>query len=583
MLPLRSPLLTLFLATTGAASALGTANDSILSLVPEDSYTLVYCEDFAAFRTRTESSDWRKLFSQRRSRLMLEGVFREQWSSSGPGLEETLAVAGELFGESVLFQTQSATGFLTTPPLDRSSLVEALDVWDSSSQAMDSALTEETSEGVILKHVERMVPRTPRTLEISGGTVEIRPPIRWTWECTESCNLEGEHSTDVRIGSGPYSALVNHPEVVGYFTSDSEEALLRVLEQSLSGIESDRESPLVAAFRRECSTRPHSTGVLTFTDFAPFFNDAEDELKDIAEDFVGDPTGLLGLEANTWLLTTSDVFAGSRIDCKGWLNIPRGTLAAKLADTFEPIASDFTAELPRELDMVWMLNWDIAECYRRARAALEERNGAESLRLLDEAASAAKAITKTDPIRDVLEQLEGHFALYSMQPPSKGRVDYGALLRIREGDAMMRAFENLSDSGSLLESEFDLSTIEDVDVYSMMDDYGEPLFGLAFLPRAMMIAESRVLPAALRAATGVKDAGMMSRSVYQGGFDRGQGSCFMALMSMGKMMSLLDLPMDAMEAPGEAGASSTSALFDSLLRFTVRRTETGFTFELAVD
>jgi hypothetical protein len=289
----------------------------------------------------------------------------------------------------------------------------------------------------------------------------------------------------------------------------------------------------------------------------------------------------LGLEANTWLLTTSDVFAGSRIDCKGWLNIPKGTLGAELADTFKPIAPDFAAELPRELDMVWMLNWDLAECYRRARAALEERNGAESLRPLDEAANAAKAITKTDPIRDVLEQLAGHFALYSMQVLS-GESHHGALLRIRDGNTMMRAFENLLDSGPL-ESTFDLSTIEDVDVYSVMDYRGEPWFGLAFLPRAMMIAESSALPAALRAATGAEDAGMMSRSVYQGGFDRGQGSCFMALLSMGKMMSLLDLPMDAMEAPGESGASSTGALFDSLLHFTARRTETGFTFELAVD
>ena len=148
---------------------------------------------------------------------------------------------------------------------------------------------------------------------------------------------------------------------------------------------------------------------------------------------------------------------------------------------------------------------------------------------------------------------------------------------------MMRAFENLSDGGSLLESEFDLSTIEDVDVYSMMNYRGEPWFGLAFLPRAMLIAESGILPAALRAATGVKDAGMMSHSVYQGGFDRGQGSCFMALMSMGKMMSLLDLPMEATEAPDASGASRTSALFDSLLHLTARRTETGFTFELAVD
>ncbi len=548
MSPLHSTLLAACLTTTAAASTLGAPNDSILSLVPEESFTLVYCEDFAAFRTRTESSEWRKLLANKTYAPLLAGLFQESQGPGGPGLQETLAIAQNIFGESVLFRTKNTTGFLTTPPLDRGPLEQALRAWDPSAKAQSST----------------------RTLEISGGTVEIRT----RGESTEDLPFE--------LGYDKFTALVSHPEVVGYFSSDSDEALVAALEQSLAGIGSDRESSLVAAFRRESAARPHCSGVLTFTDFSPFVADAEDELKDLAEDVVGDPAGLLGLEEGTWLLTTSDVFAGSRVDCHGWLNIPKGSLAAKLADTFEPIAPDFAAELPRDPELLWMLNWDLAECYRRARAALEERNGAESLKPLDEGLQAAKAMTQTDLVRDVIEQLEGHLALYAMSSESKLGFEDGALLRLRDGDAMLRAFENLIDSGPL-ESELDLDTVEGVDVYSVDAYSGEPWFGLAFLPRAFAIVETGTLSAALRAATGVQDASLMSGSEHQGAFDRSQGSCSLALLRMRGLMRLMETMTRAPWETEEVASALDSPLLDSLMRLAVRRTETGFTFELSID
>ena len=73
-------------------------------------------------------------------------------------------------------------------------------------------------------------------------------------------------------------------------------------------------------------------GVEVYVDFSPFVAEAEKQLARSVEGVLPDPTGMLGVDQGLWLLASVDVFPGTRIDGSAFLNVPKDTLAATLAE-----------------------------------------------------------------------------------------------------------------------------------------------------------------------------------------------------------------------------------------------------------
>lgn len=526
-------------ATPSSVATPGDSLPSLLQLVPENSFALVHCEDAAALRSRAERNEWFKLMKSEVGAPMLLDLSAEFRSETNTDLVELLEVGQELQGESVLFLTRQVAGFWTEAPTERARLVEEMRAW-----------LPDAGPGAV-----------SRTRDLGVATLEV---VAWP-----ECDAYGWRKRE-----GHFAAFVNHPQLLGLFSGDDAESLMLTLEASLARLGSEQPAPLVEAFEAARAKTPDCHGVEVYVDFSPFVAEAEREMAKLLEGMLPDPSGLLGVDRGLWLLSASDIHPGTRVDSSAWINVPKDTLAAKLADTFQALPADLPARLPGKLASVYALRWDVKLFYARLRAAIEERHGEESLEAVDSALAAAQAMGGVDPIIDVLNQLDGTFAFYDMLPdesddPRFSFDNYGFLATLVDGEAFLESFERLTEIGSL-ESELDLIDIEGVDVYCLGDDADDG--GLAILPKALVVGLGGSVRRSLRAATGTAEASLLDGSDIHGVFVQNQGCCFIAAQRLADVApkSMRDM----------AGADE---LLDSLLTYTARRTAEGFNFELHTE
>ena len=95
------------------------AETALLAAVPEDAYVLVHCRDIAGLHARAEQNDWFRLLGSSHGEPMLEELAHEFRRELHSDMDELLAMAEELGGEAVFFDTGAAAGFLTEPPSNR--------------------------------------------------------------------------------------------------------------------------------------------------------------------------------------------------------------------------------------------------------------------------------------------------------------------------------------------------------------------------------------------------------------------------------------------------------------------------------
>ncbi len=515
---------------------------SLLAAVPEEAFALLHVADPNALRSRAELNDWVALYGSPDGEPGLHALAQEYEEATGTDFDGLFELALELHGEALLFFTGEVAGFLAEPPPNRAALADVLNGW----------LTDQ--------------PR--RTVEIAGGRVELA-----AWPDTPGTSIER---------TGHFLAFLDHPLALGLYSGDSAEAVLEALEDSLGGLlGGERRAPVVAGFL--AAGGGTTRGIAAFVDFTPFVGMAEKALREAVESVLPDPTGLLGLEGGTWLFATADVSPGTHVEVNARLRIPEGTLAAELADSLEPLPIMLPPDLPRGTWYACAIDWNVSRFYATARAAFE-REEEGGLIIVDQGLAAAKALSGVDPVEDVLEQLEGLFALYHVLDPDElpleGEEGFGFLAGLVDGNRFLDAFEAVLGVGGIgvdpIELEGAKTYLGGRDTYTGGDDIAvkETDGGLSILPHRLLVSFSReTLVRGLRALGRVEGAGLKPSSQLQAAFDENAGAFAFAYAELSHLRTLA-LLHEGKPSPDEKDP------FDSQLTLAAHRTTAGFEVRL---
>ncbi|MEM1449402.1 MAG: hypothetical protein AAGI22_09820 [Planctomycetota bacterium] len=531
--------------------------EALLAAVPPDAYLLVHCADAAALRGRAERNDWIRLLGTSHGEPMLEEILRGLREGTHSDSEGLLAIAMALDGEAALFDAGDVAGFLATPPADRAALVDAVRAW--------------------------LPPRRPAaitTVDLDGGTVTLH-----AWPD----DIEGWTGR-----AGHVAAFVDHPAFVAVLSGDGTEAVLGAVNACVSRFGGDARAPVVSRYLEAREGAPR--GVELFADLTPLADEFERALRASTEGVLPDPTGLLGLQRGAWFHASLDVAPGTVVDCRATLHLPPDSLAARLADTFEPLPHTLPADLPAGIWCLGALRWDVKSFYALAREALESVDDEDGLGAVDAGLEAAEGLTGIDPIVDVVDQLAGDFALYFVDA-GPGTIEglpaemelvlsLGLHASLVDGDTFLSAFEQLVQVGPLGNA-LDMVEISGVDAYLLDGDDETVDGGLAFLPRAFVVAPGRrVLERAIGALLREEGASVPYGSRMQALLDECAGASFVGALELGPVRRYA-LP-DAADGPllpalaedGSAEVRSGRDPFDAMLVGVMRRTPGGFSMRL---
>ena len=523
--------------------------DGLLSVVPVKAYALAHCRDFAGLRTRAEANDWYRLLGSEHGEPLLSDLLRELGNGTHSDAEVLLGIADELRGEVVFFDTTTVAGLVSTAD-NRAALAGRMSAWIP-------------GDGSVGR----------RTLEIAGGRVEL---VAWP-----------ETIRGWTGRAGHFAAFVDHPDALALFSGDDSEDVLATVTECLGRLGGGTPAPVVTSYLEAGGGQ--GGGVELFVDFTPLAAKASDALKDAVDDFLPDPTSLLGLERGAWLHASSDVFPGSRVEHRARLHLPDSRLMTALADTFAPLPSTLAADLPTGVWGMYALNWDLASFYAKVRAAYEEAGMGEGLATIDGGLQAANGLTGVDPIVDVVNQLEGVFAFYFAEPGEPYSEDeprdewlwrsIGFTMSLVNGADFLDTLESLMEVGSMGER-LEWQELMGADAYLFGDDDFDG--GFAILPKSFTIAATRnLLDRSLAALTRAPDSGLPFGSILQGALDENRGACFFAAVEM-RPMRVFMLPEsgDDLSLPPLVEGDPARDPFDAHLVTTARRTADGFDFHL---
>jgi hypothetical protein len=371
-------------------------------------------------------------------------------------------VALELFGPTYYFHAPSLSGLVTQPPPTRDSLAEAMRAWlrGRGDAAEDASL---------------------RSVEIGAGRLEVV-----------------NTGADADYGMRP-AGFIDHPSLMALFVADDEAALLSAARAAFERLEAGSHASIADAFAAS-SAAHQARGIETFIDYTSLRPMAERALDRAADERLFDPTELLGLEKDTTLYFTGDLHPGERIECRGNLNIPAGSVAAAIADSFGAVPVHLAASIPRNTLALVALNWNLAATFDRARAALEEAGHEEEAAQLGGAVEGASMMTGVDVEKSFLRQLDGNFVFFAgeLAPVDKSAGDdsagesegippLGVELGILDRDAFEEFFDNLVD---LSGQDLPMEQVHGTDAYVFPDMDGLD-GGIAILPHTFLFATRR--------------------------------------------------------------------------------------------
>ncbi len=479
----RHPMQSIFLALASSFASAALPDDpALLAAVPDDAYALVYVEDAGALRSRAERNDWVAIYRTVEGEPVVRDFERELERGTGRNFEGLVELLLELDGEALFFATDDVSGFLAEAPGDRAALVNALTGWMSEAPQ--------------------------RTLEVADGQVQLG-----TWR------------------DGRSLAFFDHPRALGLYSGSTPEVILGTLATSIGGlVEGEHRAPLVDAFLGARANGQR--GIEAFVDFTPFATDAEKALRDAAFGLIPDPSGLLGIDRGTSLHVTADVFPGTRIEMNASLRIPEASLAAKIADTFEPLPTTLPADLPSGTWTLFGMGWNPTRFYETVRAGLQDED-AQGFETVDQGLAAAEAISGVDPVEDVLGQFSGLFAVYHVLAPDESpptiENGLGLLFGIADGARFLGAIERV-----LAVAQLSARTVELEGARAYLVDENGPMEqpsaegaigGFAVLAtRALACTGYDKLVRGVRALARVDGAGVEWGSPLQAAFDENAGA-----------------------------------------------------------
>lgn len=531
-------------AALGAPPVAFPPTQSLLSAVPEDAHAVTWCADIQALRQKLERNDWVRLGASPGGKPLLTdlgGLFVE---SGGMSLENQLDVALELRGEGVMFTAPGVNGFLTSPPSEPDALERAMRAWLPAGQAP------------AMHDVQNML----------GARIDL---VGWP---------------DDSGFVGHVAAFVDHPLAFGIFSADDGEALVRGLRASLSGLGGERLAPVVRKLQAAMKAGGRGGVMEVLVDFSSMASDAEEALERAAAGMLSDPVKFLGLEQGTWLHLSFDAFPGARLECRGHLEIPKGSLAARLADTWVGLPPALPGDVPVGTWSMIAANWDLSRFWTVAREGLEERKS--TLQIVEEGLAMANAMSGTNLERDILGQLSGLFTAYLVHSTAPTDTDaildeelmtFGVQVGLKDGRRFQDAVEALMDNVKLTD-EFDLFDIDGIDVYGFGD--GELSGGFAFLPDALVLAPERgLLELSLAAQAGREHAGLLNGGPLQSAFDENQGACFFTYVEAAGWFELRGHRLEDLQLPVE-GADDEVQPFEGRLVGAIERTGSGFDLRL---
>lgn len=482
----------------------------------------------------------------------MSDLSREINSGTHTDSDELFAVAQELRGELVFFDTGTVAGFAAEPSANREALAASMRDWLPEG--------DEAASG---------------KLEIAGASVEL---IAWP---AEIGGWTGR--------AGHFAAFVDHPDVLAIYSGDSSEAVTQALSEGLAKLTEDRPAPVVSSYL--AAGGGSAGGVEFFVDFTPLIGEAEAALADAADGAFLEPTRLLGLDGGTWLHASADVFRGTAVDCRATLHLPKDSLAARLADTFQPLSRTLPADLPKGVWALWALNWDLPLFYQRVREAYVEAGKEESLAMADASLQMAEGMTGVDPIDELLNQLTGNFAGYFVEAGAVAETDdgvedwmrtlalFGFHSGLADGDVFLNALESLMAMGGL-ESVFDLEEMGGADAYMVRDEEGFD-GGFACLPDALTYAGSRrVLERSVAALTGAKDASL-DGSRMAAVLDENASACYVSCVEMTPLRRYFLPEWNELRLPPLKEGEKARDPFDAQLVNAVRRTPGGFEMQIS--
>src|SRR5690606_41843911 len=109
-----------------------------------------------------------------------------------------------------------------------------------------------------------------------------------------------------------------------------------------------------------------------FADLTPMMAEAEAEIREAGSVFEVDPTTLLGLQGDTWVYTTLELFRGDRMEARGRLHVPSGGIAARTLATLRPLPVDLLARVPAGVAQVSAFGWDIPAFFELVEGVARE-------------------------------------------------------------------------------------------------------------------------------------------------------------------------------------------------------------------
>ncbi|MCP3914397.1 MAG: hypothetical protein GY711_02445 [bacterium] len=528
----------------------------ILAAVPDEAFSVVFCRDVDGMRQRLERNDWVKVHGSRAGEPLMEAAEEGFRSLTYTDLAPSLEIAMQLRASTALFQSETVWGLVTEPPTERTALAAAMRAW------LPESVTAGDGQA------------TGRTVDVLGARVEL---ARWIGP-----------TSDWNPREGHYAAFVDGPKMMGLFSGDDEESLLRTVRASIVGAGTDHTAPIVGGFVAAREGR-NARGVEGYIDFSPFVPEMEANLKRQVEQVFPDPTALLGLEKGTWLYLAFDADAGSSVSLDGHLRVPEGTLAARLADTFAPLPHDLPGDIPKEAWSIFALQWDIHSMYRIAREAIEAKHGEDSLGTVDAGLDAAATISGVDAEKAILAQLAGTFAIFMAEDPSYQPendlfaefMQIGALIKIVDGDGFLDTLDTLMGAGGV-ESMFRSEEIDGADVWLVDEEDEDFDGGMAITPDWFLFGVRRaILTGTLGAVGGADGASLLAGNRAAGAFDENHGACYFSCTELRPLrdMVLFDARKPAPEEEAALWKSGDGAVKDPFVGQivgTARRTKQGF-------
>ena len=552
-----------------------TASERLIAAVPEGAVAVAYCESLPNLRERAEENTWYRLLRSDAGEVWREAAndaLADDPTGMGQSHELLRALWDRLPGGAVVFMGTTGGGLV-----------------------LDVTGVEADVEALLAKVLEE--PRRDwQRADLEHGTfaVEAYAPTGAVWETPA---VEAADPTEGREALAPTTGTVDDGALIlargnGHLfllAGGDAAATLQLARTSIDGWSSGK-STSGDRFRGARSS-VGGGGLEFFADLTPMMAEAENEIRNAGSVFDVDPTSLLGLQGDTWVYTTLELFRGDRMEARGRLHVPSGGIAARTLATLRPLPVDLLARVPADAVQVSAFGWDIPAFFDLVSDIARELMPDGEGMTLDNALEAGNAALGVNLREDFIGQFSGLFMSW-LQPmdaetgddPLEALMSTAWLIGLRDGAVFQNAMEQILDIAGVLDT-LTLTDVEGSDIYYAdganmgMGTGWSP--GVAFAPGAVLFgARHTLLEAGLRTLAGGEGAtSLLGSSRFAGAYDENLGAVAFGAVELGAVQAFV-MP-GGVPAEVRGAADEGRDPFGRMFVWSVRPTGNGLDFRAA--